>query len=394
MNKQKLRLSISLYLNYVAHGFGLLILSQNMTALGKSWSVPLKLVSFVISGVGIGRLLAYLITGYLADKISRKFFVYLGMACYLTFALGIPFSKNVYLAYGLAILAGIANSALDAGTYTTFAEMGQKGSRGNILIKAAASLGEFILPLLVSSLHHHQLWYGYSFMAMAGILIINAILLAPLKFPQPGQKEAESGQNSAKSQKSWLTTVCFALYGYASMALMIWFTQWITLFGQKQGFSTATSHLFLSLYSVGSIIGVFILFGLLSREVSSYAILMVMNVLATLMVLLLLVSHSAFLSEFASFMFGLTAASGIMQTGLNAFMEFFPDKKGLATGIFYFFGATASFTVPIITGVLSDIDIRLAFGGDLAVGVLACLLVTVIAVSRGKRKNQQLNISK
>ena len=250
MNKQKLRLSISLYLNYVAHGFGLLILSQNMTALGKSWSVPLKLVSFVISGVGIGRLLAYLITGYLA--------------------------------YGLAILAGIANSALDAGTYTTFAEMGQKGSRGNILIKAAASLGEFILPLLVSSLHH-QLWYGYSFMTMAGILIINAILLAPLKFPQAGQKAAESGQNTAKSQKSWLTTVCFALYGCASMALMIWFTQWITLFGQKQGFSTATSHLFLSLYSVGSIIGVFILFGLLSREVSPYVILLIMNVLATLM---------------------------------------------------------------------------------------------------------------
>ncbi|MST80035.1 MFS transporter [Lactobacillus equicursoris] len=32
----KLRLSISLYLNYVAHGFGLLILSQNMTALGQA----------------------------------------------------------------------------------------------------------------------------------------------------------------------------------------------------------------------------------------------------------------------------------------------------------------------------------------------------------------------
>ncbi|GHV97669.1 MFS transporter [Lactobacillus nasalidis] len=384
MNKQKLRLSVSLYLNYVAHGFGLLILSQNMTALGKSWSVPLKLVSFVISGVGIGRLLAYLITGYLADKISRKFFVYLGMACYLAFALGIPFSKNVYLAYGLAILAGIANSALDAGTYTTFAEMGQKGSRGNILIKAAASLGEFILPLLVASLSRHQLWFGYSFMAMAAILVVNAILLAPLKFPKPGQKTAESRQEAAGGKRSWLTTVCFALYGYASMALMIWFTQWITLFGQKQGFSLATSHLFLSLYSVGSIIGVFCLFGLLSREVSPYAILLVMNVLATLMVLLLLVSHSALLSELASFMFGLTAASGIMQTGLNAFMELYPDRKGLATGIFYFFGAIASFTVPIITGVLSDIDIRLAFGGDLAVGIIACLLVSAISISHSR----------
>lgn len=72
---------------YVAHGFGLLILSQNMTALGKSWSVPLKLVSFV----------------------------YLGMACYLAFALGIPFSKKVYLAVGIlaCLLVTVLSSACD-----------------------------------------------------------------------------------------------------------------------------------------------------------------------------------------------------------------------------------------------------------------------------------------
>lgn len=68
------RLSFSLYLNYVVHGFGLLILAQNMTELSKSWNVPLAVVSYVISGVGIGRLLAYLITGYFSDKLSRKFF--------------------------------------------------------------------------------------------------------------------------------------------------------------------------------------------------------------------------------------------------------------------------------------------------------------------------------
>ena len=128
-----------------------------MTALGQVWQAPLKIVSFVISGIGIGRLLAYLITGYLADKFSRKFFVYLGMACYLAFALATPFAKNVYFAYFLAILAGIANSALDAGTYTTFAEMGSQKS--NILLKAA-------------------------------ILVVNAILLAPLKFPAPRQNNA------------------------------------------------------------------------------------------------------------------------------------------------------------------------------------------------------------
>ncbi|WP_201346874.1 MFS transporter, partial [Lactobacillus nasalidis] len=285
---KRVRLSISLYLNYVAHGFGLLILSQNMTALGQSWHAPLKIVSFVISGIGIGRLLAYLITGYLADKFSRKFFVYLGMACYLTFALATPFAKNVYFAYFLAVLAGIANSALDAGTYTTFAEMGSQKS--NILLKAAVSLGEFILPIEVASLNGR--WFGISFMTMAAILLVNALLLAPLKFPAPQQKNAavSAGQQQV-SKKKLLATVCFVLYGYASMALMIWFTQWVTMFGQKQGFSLASSHLFLSLYSIGSITGVFCLFAILGK-VSGQRLLIFMNLAASSAIAVMLVSQT------------------------------------------------------------------------------------------------------
>jgi MFS family permease len=213
---------------------------------------------------------------------------------------------------------------------------------------------------------------------------VNAFLLLPLKFPKANVAAKGKKEQSTAKPRQWLTTICFALYGYASMAFMIWFTQWITLFGQKQGFSLTTSHLFLSLYSIGSIIGVFCLFALLSRDVSSYAILITMNVIASLMVLILLLSHNNLLSEFASFMFGLTAASGIMQTALNAFMEFYPERKGLVTGVFYFFGAIASFTVPIITGMLSDISIKAAFGGDLVIGIIATCLVLLIAFSSKK----------
>ena len=51
------RLKLTLYLNYFIHGMGLIILAQNMPALAASWQVPLATVSFVISGVGIGRLI-------------------------------------------------------------------------------------------------------------------------------------------------------------------------------------------------------------------------------------------------------------------------------------------------------------------------------------------------
>lgn len=265
------RLSFSLYLNYVVHGFGLLILAQNMTALSKSWNVTLAVVSYVISGVGIGRLLAYLITGYFSDRLSRKFFVYLGMACYFVFAIGIPFSRSIPLSYFFAILAGVANSALDAGTYTTFVEMAHGNGRYNVLIKAVASIGEFIIPLLVSLFADLHAWYGWSFMIMAFLLVINAILLFPIKFPDRQEEKSEAAvanTNQSKSKKV-LATILFTIYGYLSMALMIWYTQWITLFGHNtQGFSNLQSHFLLSLYSIGSILGVILLFALLGKNVS------------------------------------------------------------------------------------------------------------------------------
>lgn len=377
------RLSFSLYLNYVVHGFGLLILAQNMTALSHAWNVPIAVVSYVISGVGIGRLLAYLITGYFSDKLSRKFFVYLGMLCYFLFAVGIPFSKSIPLSYFFAILAGVANLALDAGTYTTFVEMAHGNGRYNVLIKAVASIGEFIIPLLVSLFAHLHAWYGWSFMVMALILVINAFLLLPLKFPKQGVAEAIETVDIKEKSKGIkiFTSILFALYGYLSMALMIWYTQWITLFGQNTvGFTNIQSHFLLSLYSIGSIVGVILLFILLGKNVSETAIMIAMNIIATASLLAIIVSKDIAFSEIVSFMFGFSAASGVMQTGLTAFMRLYPARRGFVTGIFYFFGAIASFTVPIITGLLSKESIKLAFGADIVIGIVAVIVVTLIAL--------------
>lgn len=377
------RLSFSLYLNYVVHGFGLLILAQNMTALSHAWNVPIAVVSYVISGVGIGRLVAYLITGYFSDKLSRKFFVYLGMLCYFLFAVGIPFSRSIPLSYFFAILAGVANSALDAGTYTTFVEMAHGNGRYNVLIKAVASIGEFIIPLLVSLFAHLHAWYGWSFTVMALILVINAFLLLPLKFPKQGVAEAIETVDIKEKSKGIkiFTSILFALYGYLSMALMIWYTQWITLFGQNTvGFTNIQSHFLLSLYSIGSIVGVILLFILLGKNVSETAIMIAMNIIATASLLAIIVSKNIAFSEIASFMFGFSAASGVMQTGLTAFMRLYPARRGFVTGIFYFFGAIASFTVPIITGLLSKESIKLAFGADIVIGIVAVIVVTLIAL--------------
>ncbi len=384
----KQRLSVSLYLNYLIHGMGMIILAQNMNSLGVAWHQPIKIVSFVISGIGIGRLISYLITGFLSDKISRKFFVEVGMFCYAAFALGMPLTKNIGLAYAFAILAGVANSSLDAGTYTTFVEMNDGNGAYTILIKAFVSVGEFILPILVTILANQGMWFGWSFMAMVAFLIINFCLILPLKFPVANQANGDAvHEQDAKinGTAKKIMTGALIVYGYSSMALMIWFTQWITMFAQQTlHMSNGAAHFLLSLYSIGSITGVLVLFALLGHNVKESHLLLVVNMIALVSLLVIMQSEQSLLMQIASFTFGLSAASGIMQTGLTIFMKLYPTHRGMITGVFYFFGSIASFTVPIITGMLSDINMATVMAGDLVMAGIGILVAVIVMAAEKK----------
>ncbi len=382
----KHQLSVSLYLNYFVHGIGLIILTQNMQALGQHWQAPLATVSYVISGIGIGRLLAYFILGNLSDRFGRKVFVNLGMLSYLIFFVGMAVVTNIQLAYGLAILAGIANSALDAGTYTTFIEMGGRQGSANVLLKAFMSAGEFLLPLLVANFEAQKIWYGWSFMLAAAILIINGVLLNRQQFPAKNQSNSDAvvvGHQQSKTRR-WLATVGLAGYGYTSMALMILYTQWVSLFATRTfHFSSVLAHWLLSLYSIGSITGVLVIFWLLRRGVAETKLLVVMNSGSLLALAVICFSPVASVSMLAAFSFGFTAAGGVMQVGLNLFIKCYPHIKGRITGIYFTFGSLASFTIPLMTGWLSKQSVATAMRFDLLVGLhwpsfcrLSCLGAT------------------
>ncbi|WP_395318071.1 MFS transporter [Fructilactobacillus frigidiflavus] len=381
VNSNKFRLSMGLYLNYFVHGFALIILAQNMTSLAHSWLTTIAMVSYVISGVGIGRLIAYPISGFLADRFGRKTFVYLGMLAYLIFALGMAFTKQIWLAYLFAIFAGIANSLLDAGTYTTLVEINDGQGQGTVLLKAFMSAGEFILPMLVAFLGTHQLWYGWSFMVIVLILVLNALILFPVKFPKPNQTDQTSNTGVAQthSARKLVMTGSLLGYGYTSMAVMILFTQWITLYAKDVlQMTEVMSHFLLSLYSIGSITGVLVLFCLLKMKLPENKLMLVLNILAVTSLLTILVTSNVFLIEVACVVFGFSAAGGVMQTGLTLFMKLYPTHRGAITGSFYFFGSLASFTIPIITGWLSKNSIANAFRFDFVIGILGLVLVIIM----------------
>ena len=379
---QKRRLSIHLFMNYLIHGIGLIIIAQNMQNLSDDWNTPIKTVSFVISGVGMGRLLSYLLTGYLADRLSRKLFIYIGMGCYLIFSLGMVTTPPIYVAYGCAILAGIANASLDAGTYTTLVEINNGNGWSTVFLKAFMSLGEFILPLFIAFLASSGAWYGWSFLFMAALIVINAVLLIPVKFPNIHyEKKDVAKKENTRSWRKNIATVALALYGYTSMAFMIWYTQWVTLFTKTDlGFSVTNAQFVISLYSVGSITGVMVLFLLLKRDMRELPLILTLNIIATLALGTILSSNDIFVIDIASFIFGFSAAGGIMQTGLTLFMKLYPAHRGMITGVYYFFGAIASLTVPLISGHFSTISARAAIEGDFVVGIIGIALGVIVAL--------------
>ncbi|WP_413627507.1 MFS transporter [Fructilactobacillus vespulae] len=387
VRKQNKKISIGLYINYFIHGIALIILAQNMTSLSENWATNIATVSFVISGVGIGRLIFYPISGFLSDHFARKSFVYLGMFSYLIFAIGMAFTKEIWTAYVFAIFAGCANSLLDSGTYTTLVEMHDGEGQGTVLLKAFMSAGEFILPIIVSFLFVNHFWYGWSFILMAFLLILNSIYLFPLKFPQQSfRSRSKSVTNQFSfSGKKVIMTIFLLFYGYTSMALMILFTQWITLYAQNYlNMSDLSAHFLLSLYSIGSIMGVIVLYFLLKIKISEINLMFLLNLLAVLSLTTIMFGNNNFFIKVACLLFGFAAAGGVMQTGLTFFMKLYPTRRGTITGSFYFFGSLASFSVPIITGFLAKTSVVKAFSLDLGIGIIGLIIVIVLLLCSRK----------
>ena len=95
--------ALSMYINYFIHGMGCIILAQNIDFLMEQFNTNNAGVSYVISALGLGRLIVLFVSGILSDKYGRKPFVLLGMGTYVLFMGGILISNNVTMAFFFAL---------------------------------------------------------------------------------------------------------------------------------------------------------------------------------------------------------------------------------------------------------------------------------------------------
>ncbi len=380
-------LCLSLYLNYFVHGIGVLILAQNMDALAARWGSLADVMS-VIGMLGIGRLIVLFVSGKLSDKYRRKPFVLLGMITYIAFFLGILVSPTTAVACVFGILAGIANSFLDAGTYPALIESyPESASTVTVLLKAFISAGQFLLPLFIGVLVMMNAWYGWSFIVAAVILALNFVIMLKMGFPamnrvgNSDKNDASEAPVEAPKSKWYLEGICFVLYGYISQATFYLISQWLTKYGVAVAqMPDLAARSLMSYYSIGSLACVFFTAFITKKGVRPITLLVVYTLISTLAIGGLYYYPSASLAPILSAVVGFSAAGGVMQLGLVMMTEMFPKGKGTMTGIFYTTGSIASFTIPVVTGYMADSGINSIMGLDAAIALAGFIVAGIIYV--------------
>lgn len=380
-------LCLSLYLNYFVHGIGVLILAQNMDALAARWGSLADVMS-VIGMLGIGRLIVLFVSGKLSDKYGRKPFVLLGMITYIAFFLGILVSPTTAVACVFGILAGIANSFLDAGTYPALIESyPESASTVTVLLKAFISAGQFLLPLFIGVLVMMNAWYGWSFIVAAVILALNFVIMLKMGFPvmnrvgNSDKNDASEAPVEAPKSKWYLEGICFVLYGYISQATFYLISQWLTKYGIAVAqMPDLAARSLMSYYSIGSLACVFFTAFITKKGVRPITLLVVYTLISTLAIGGLYYYPSASLAPILSAVVGFSAAGGVMQLGLVMMTEMFPKGKGTMTGIFYTTGSIASFTIPVVTGYMADSGINSIMGLDAAIALAGFIVACIIYV--------------
>lgn len=396
---ERFKITACLYFNYFVHGMGIVILAQNMTVLSRHWHTDDAGVSLVISSLGIGRLLVLYIAGNLSDRFGRSFFIKLGIVTYMLFFIGIVLPHTIPAAYVCGIFAGMANSFLDSGTYPALMELYPKNqASANILIKAFASIGELILPIFVAVLSFAKLWYGWSFIFCAVAMAISLVFLRNVKLNNPTQskpKKVEKATPVAKpktSKRNLFLGIILTIFGYISMATFYLISQWLTKYGSEVvNLNMVHARLLVSIYSVGSIIGVVISAILVERFIRPVWFMLFDTTVSLIALIAMSLLPIPGIMYIGSFVIGASAASGVMQIGLTVMSNLFPATKGRITGIYNTAGGLASFTIPVFTAFISKTSIHNIMWFDVGIAVIGvlCSIIVFIVLKNGPQNTTE-----
>ncbi|CPR17526.1 MFS transporter [Brenneria goodwinii] len=376
--------AIGIYLSYFLHGISVITLAQNMTHLAEKFNTDSAGIAYVISGIGLGRLICILFFGVISDKFGRRSVIFLGIALYILFFFGILVSPNLIVAFILAFCVGAANAALDTGGYPALMECYPKTSGSAvILLKAMVSFGQMFYPMLVSYLLVSHLWYGYAMVIPGVLFVLVTLLVIKSKFPSQtvdANIAKELPQMDSKPL-AWLEGAASVVFGVAAFStfyvIVVWMPKYAMAFA---GMAEAEALKTISYYSLGSLLCVFIFAFLLKSMVRPVWANVFNTGLSVIAAAIIYLYPSPLVCIVGSFIIGFSAAGGILQLGVSVMSEFFPKSKAKVTSIYMMMGGLANFVIPLITGYLSNVGLQYIILLDAAFAAIAFVTAIIVFV--------------
>ena len=367
-----------LYLSFFVHGFGAAILSQNTKSFQALWNTDAAGVLYVISALGIGRLITYPFSGAISDKFGRRLTVIIGCLVYIGFFGGILLAPNTTVAFFVAILAGVANGFLDSGVLPAVMEiLVQSSGLASILSKLCIAIAQYILPVMVTFWASNGLWFGWTFVICIVLLVVISLLLTKLPFATVGEAKAETAADVVQVKSNfWIEGVALIIMGYTATATFQVFLNINKDYGMTfLNMTEAAAGKIGSNYALGSIFAV-CLNVVLVKWVKPVRMIVVYPALSLATLLWMYFVPSPIVAQIGGFLIGATCAGGVLQFLVSVMSDLFPASKAKAVSMIMIAGALCAFSITAIAGTVTS-----KFGVQYTLLVSAVLAVVSIIAS-------------
>ena len=367
-----------LYLSFFVHGFGAAILSQNTKSFQALWNTDAAGVLYVISALGIGRLITYPFSGAISDKFGRRLTVIIGCLVYIGFFGGILLAPNTTVAFFVAILAGVANGFLDSGVLPAVIEiLVQSSGLASILSKLCIAIAQYILPVMVTFWASNGLWFGWTFVICIVLLAIISLLLTKLPFATVGEAKAETAADVVQVKSNfWIEGVALIIMGYTATATFQVFLNINKDYGMTfLNMTEAAAGKIGSNYALGSIFAV-LLNVVLVKWIKPVRMIVVYPALSLATLLWMYFVPSPIVAQIGGFLIGATCAGGVLQFLVSVMSDLFPASKAKAVSMIMIAGALCAFSITAIAGTVTS-----KFGVQYTLLVSAVLAVVSIIAS-------------
>lgn len=379
--------AIGMYMNYFLLGMVNVILISNMGSLTEQWNTDSAGISYIISAIGIGKLLTYVGAGRLSDRIGRKPLIIFSSLIMGLFLFFMPLAPSYQIAFLLAFLAGVGNSAMDAGSYPGLIEVFPKSAgSASVMVKAFMATGTALLPFMILFFVNKDMFYGYAFFVPAALYLLTMLFLLRAAFPNHRIVAQDVSKQDGIEERPFISEPIFSKEGFA--LVVIGFTStglftvaqiWLPSYGEEVlGLTTASAIKLLSYYSIGSLLSVLTLAVVLRKLIRPVTIIVIYPLITFVAIITILTIRIPSVAIVAAFFIGLSTA-GIFQLAIAIMTELFWQKKGRVTGVVATAAGLAAVVMPLATGLLSktgNISIIFIFDAFLAViGFFAALFV-------------------